>query len=74
VVLAALAVEAGLALYCRAEWLDARRQLDSMTLRADMEQESGLYWKRKYELLRQRKPLTARQEKLLQKYEAAQGK
>lgn len=56
-------------LYCRAEWLDTRQQLDAALLRADMNEESRNYWKRKYES--SKKKLTPRQERLLRKYDAA---
>lgn len=61
-------------LYLRAEQLEARRALDKQTDLREAAETSREYWKRKYEVLRARKPLTARQVQLLRRFEAAQVK
>lgn len=63
-----------LALYCRAEWLSTRRDLDRQRDLTAAALVSRDFWKGKHDSLQLRKPLTPRQQALVVKYEAAQKK
>ena len=65
---------AATALYCRAEWLEARRALDQERGFKDAAQRSANFWQEKYHTLRYVRPLTPAQRALVRKWEKVQLK